>query len=195
MSNKGWVETVASAQSDGPAKSSFTTAVSILPDHARYVIPGGSSGQSLYWAGQQLRLTASGRISNVVTSQPTFTFEVRMGPASAVVAFSTGALTCSTTAHTNLPWWLDVLLTLRSPGATAAFMGQAIVHSQVFVASGATADGANTHTMLMGPNTAPTVGSTFDTTGANMLDLFCGCSASNASNAITLHQYSLQSLN
>lgn len=193
MSLKGWQETLVTAQADGTALSSFTTAASILPSAARWTEPAGEVAN----IGKQYEIVAAGRLSNVVTAQPTFTWEFRMGPTSNIVAFTTGAFTCSTTVHTNVPWLLYLLLTVRSVGGgtAATFMGQATMHSQAFVASGATADGANTHTMLMGPNTAPAVGTGWDSTIGNIMDLYVGCSSSNAGNAVQLHQYSLRRLN
>lgn len=192
MSLQTWQETLVTAQVDGTALSSFTTGVSMLPAAARYTLPA-----NYFSIGKALRIRAAGRVSNVVTSQPTFTFTVQMGPTSNIIVFSGGAMTTSTTAHTNVPWELEVLLTCRSigNGSAATLMGQGRVFSQAFVASGATADGANTHTMLMIPNTAPAVGAGFDSTAATVVDLFAACSSSNASNAITLHQYTLESLN
>ena len=193
MSLKGWQETLVTAQADGPARSSFTTAVTILPDACRWKEPAGEVAN----AGKQYEVVATGRISNVVTAQPTFTFELRMGPTSNIVAFTTGALLCSTTVHTNVPWKLWLLLTCRSVGATAAatFIGQGEVTSQAFVSSGATADSVNTHTDLMAPNTNPAVGTGWDSTVDNYMDLFAACSASAAGNAITCTQYSLRRLN
>jgi hypothetical protein len=187
------METLVSAQADGPALSSFTTAVTCLPSAARYKLPANEIANF----GKQFKIEFAGRISNVVTAQPSFFFQVMMGPTSSIIAFTTGNLLCSTTAHTTVPIVGEILLTARSIGAgtAATFMGQARIFSQAFVASGATADGANTHTMLMAPNTTPAVGTGFDSTVDNWIDLFCGCSVSNASNGFTLHQYSLQSLN
>jgi len=192
MTLVGYQETLITSQIDGTARSSFTTAVSIIPPAARYTLPA-----NYFSIGKKLRVTASGRISNVVTAQPTFTFQVMMGPTSNIIVFTGGAMTCSTTAHTNVPWSVEIDLTCRAIGdsTTANLMGQGRVWSQAFVASGATADGANTHTTLMIPNTAPAVGTGFDSTVAMVVDLFAACGTSNASNAIQCHQYALESLN
>lgn len=193
LSLQTWQETLVTSQVDGTARSSFTTAITVLPDQARYTLPAGFFSAP----GKAMRIRAAGRISNVVTAQPTFTYQVQMGPTSNITVFTTGALTTSTTAHTNVPWELEVLLTCRAVGAstTANLMGQARIFSQAFVSSGATADGANTHTMLMAPNTAPAVGTGFDSTVSMVVDLFVACGTSNASNAIQCHQYVLEALN
>jgi hypothetical protein len=192
VSAQGWVETPIVATSAGGALSSFTTAVSALPTAARYKI-----GANVFNVGKMLRIEWAGALSNVVTAQPTFTFQFQLGPTSNITVFSTGALTTSTTAHTNVPVMGEFLLTCRSVGSgtSATLMGQGRVFSQAFVASGATADSANGHTMLLAPNTAPAVGTGFDSTVDNWADLFVACSTSNAGNAFTLHQYALQVLN
>lgn len=190
MTINGYGETLVTAQSDGTQRVSFTTAISILPTAARYTLP-----PNFFSIGKKLRIVAQGRISNVVTAQPTFAFTFLLGPTSNIIAFNGGNMTCSTTAHTDVPWWLEIDLTCRAIGGStsANLMGQGKVHSQAFV-SGASADIASHGTLLV-PNTAPAVGTGFDSTVANVADLFAACSASNAANAITLHQYELTALN
>lgn len=193
MSNQGWVETLSTAQGAGPTLASFTTAVSALPTQARKTIFNDD------WAiGKQFRIQASGAMSNVVTAQPTFTFEFRLGPTSNIVAFTTGALLTSTTAHTNVPWWMEIMLTCRSVGSgtSGTLMGQARIDCRALLDAGATADITTLgHPSLLAPESAPAVGTGFDTNVANIADLFVACSVSNAANGVTLHQYSLQSLN
>lgn len=192
MTTVGYCETLVTAQTDGTSRSSFTTAVSILPAAARYTLPA-----NFFSIGKKLRIAASGRISNVVTAQPTFAFTVLMGPSGNIIVFNGGNMTCSTTAHTTVPWSLEIDLTCRAIGdsTNANLMGQGKVTSQAFVVSGATADSANTHTTLMIPNTAPAVGTGFDSTVAMVVDLFAACGTSNAGNLIQLHQYELTALN
>lgn len=189
MAQTGYAQTLITAQSDGTSRASFTTAITILPDHARYTIPA-----NWFFVGKKLRVTASGRISNVVTAQPTFTFQFMLGPTSNIIAFTGGAMTCSTTAHTTVPWSLEIDLTCRGIGTAATLMGQGRVWSRAFVVSGATADSVNTHTTLMIPATTPAVGTSFDSTVANIADLFAACGTSDPANLIQLHQYSLEDI-
>jgi hypothetical protein len=183
------MECLSSAQVAGPVLNTFTTAVSCLPTHARHTIPGDD-----WELGKMLWVRASGAISNVVTSVPSFTFEFRLGPTSNIVAFTTGALLTSTTAHTNVPFFLDIQLTCRSigSGTSGTLMGQAVASSRAFIDAGATADITTLgHPVLLAPETAPAVGTGFDTNVSNIADLFVSCSASSASNGVTLHQYQL----
>src|SRR5882757_5260324 len=181
MSLQSWQETLIAAQVDGPTLASFTTAVSMLPPAARYTLPA-----NYFSIGKVLRIKGFGRISNVVTAQPTFTLSVLMGPTSNITVFSGGAMTCSTTVHTNVPFNFEIMLTCRAIGnsTNANLMGQGWIQSQAFVVSGATADSVNTHTTLLIPNTAPAVGTGFDSTVAMVVDLFAACGTSNASNGI-----------
>lgn len=185
----GYVETLATAQVAGPTLASFTTAVSCLPTPARHTISPDD-----WYLGKQLMVRASGQIGNVVTAQPTFTFEFRLGPTSNIVAFSTGALLTSTTVHTTLPFWLEILMTCRSLGSSTSgtLIGQAWIAGRGFLDAGASGDITTLgHPTLLAPETAPAVGTGFDTNVANIADLFVSCSVSNAANAITLQQYSL----
>jgi hypothetical protein len=184
----GYVETLATAQVAGPTLASFTTAVSALPTPARHTIAPDD-----WYLGKQLMVRAAGQISNVVTASPTFTFEFRLGPTSNIVAFTTGAIVTSTTAHTTLPFWLEILLTCRAlgSGTSGNLMGQAWVMSRAFVdVSGADVTTVG-HPTLLAPETAPAVGTGFDTNVANIADLFVACQTSNAGNAITVQQYAL----
>ena len=193
MSNQGWMECLATAQAAGTNLVSFTTAASLLPSAARHTIPSDD-----WHVGKSLGIKAAGRISNVVTAQPTFTFELRLGPTANIVAFTTGALLTSTTAHTTVPWMLEAWLTCRSIGSGTAgtLIGQAQVTSRAFLDSGATANLVTTgHAVLLAPETTPAVGTGFDTNVANFVDLYAACSVSNAANAIQLEQYKLYSEN
>lgn len=183
------MECLTSAQVAGPTLNTFTTAVSGLPTPARHTIPSDD-----WELGKCLVIRVAGAVSNVVTAQPTFTFEFRLGPSSNIVAFTTGAILTSTTAHTNAPFWLELEMTCRSigSGTSGTLMGQGIIHSRAFIDAGATADITTLgHTTLLVPETAPAVGTGFDTNVSNIADLFVACSVSNAGNGVTIHQYQL----
>lgn len=186
MSNQGWMECVSSAQAAGPTLASFTTAASILPPAAVYTI-----GTDQWALGKALWVRFSGQIGNVVTSVPTFTFDVRFGSA---VQWSSGAISVSTTAHTTVPFWFDVQMTCRSVGSgtSATMMTQGIGASRAFIDSGASADITTLgHPTLLVPETTPAVGTGFSSNASQSVDVFCACSASNAANAVTLLQYQL----
>jgi hypothetical protein len=194
MPHQGWQETLSTAQVAGASLASFTTAVSMLPTPARYTI--GSDDWAL---GKMLRITAAGYVGNVVTAQPTFTVDVRFGTiATPIVVFNMGAMLCSTTAHTTVPWFLDLIMTCRSlgSGTAATMIGQGVLTSRAFLDTGATADlVTGGHPTLIVPETTPAVGTGFDSNTPQTVDLFVACSVSNASNTWRCEQYALQQLN
>lgn len=187
MASVTWWQTLATQQAAGTLFATYTTAKTVINAQALYTLPAGTLK-----IGDQLRVQVAGGISNLVTTPGTITMQVMFGT---IVVFTTGALQLSTTAHTTIPFWLDVLLTCRAIGATtsANFMGQAVIHSQTVNAT-AIADGTQTHTTLLGPNTAPAVGTGFDSTVANIIDFWTGFSISNAANGVQVQQYNVSLL-
>lgn len=182
MSLQAWEETLISAQVDGTALASSTTATSILPAAAKFTLPAN------YFAiGRLLKVTALGRISTT-TGPPTITFDVRLG---SVVAFN-GAAVTTVASVTNKTWLLEAWLTCRAIGAStsANLMGSGRLISSAVV--GSTGGAANT---AMLPDSAPAVGTGFDSTTSQVVDLFATWSASSASNSVQLHQYTLESIN
>jgi hypothetical protein len=190
MPNQGWLEVLASSQVAGASLASFTTAVSMLPTPARHTIPADE-----WWIGRTIYIKAAGYVGNIVTSQPTFTVDVRFGTiATPIVVFNMGAMLTSTTAHTTVPWYLDLMMTCRSIGSGTAgtMIGQGVLTSRAFLDTGATADlVTGGHPTLTVPETTPAVGTGFDTNTANVVDLFVACSASSASNTWRCEQYAL----
>lgn len=178
------VQSLIAAQGDGAALSNSTTATSLLPAQAKLTIPANYFD----YVGRRLRVTAQGRISNIVTTPGTLILDLRLG---ATVVFNGVAMQLSTTAHTTVPWWWTVELTLRVTGSSANFMGQSMFMSQA--ANVSSADAITGHSFLMAPNSAPAVGSNFDATAALVLDMFGKFSVADAGNLITLHQYEVQS--
>jgi hypothetical protein len=180
----GYMQMVHTAQAAGPSSTAVGPAT-LLPGAALYTFAPDTFDD----LGHMLIIEASGRISNVVTSQPTFKFSVFFGATS---IFDTGAILTSTTAHTTVPWYLRIMLTLRANGATANFMGQGIVASRAFIDLGATTDITTSgHPFLLGPEGTPTVGANFDSSASQKVDLQYTLSVATAGNLIQLEQYSL----
>lgn len=186
MSLQRWQETLIAAQVDGSQLSNSTTPTSLLPSQAKLTVPANYFND----IGKTLRITAAGRISNVVTTPGTLTLDLRL---SGTVVFNGGAMQLSTTAHTNVPWEWIVCMTLRASGSTANFMGQSIFFSQA--ANISTFDSTSTHAHLMAPNTAPAVGTSFDATTTLQLDMFGTFSVNTSPTNLTLHQFFVESLN
>lgn len=182
MSLQTWEEALVTAQVDGTALASSTTATSIIPAAAKFTLPA-----NFFSIGKILKVTAAGRISTT-TGPPTITFDVRLG---SVVVFNGGAVT-TVASVTNKTWFLEAWLTCRAIGATtsANLLGAGRLTSAAVV--GSTGGAANSALL---PDSAPAVGTGFDSTSSQAVDLFATWSASSASNTVTLHQYVLESLN
>ena len=190
MSRQSWVETLISAEVAGTNLTASLTATSIIPAAARFTLPAN-------WMdiGRVLRIKATGQLGNIVTTPGTLTIDVRMGPTSNIVVFNGGAMQLSSTAHTTLPFMLEIVLTCRAigSGTSANLMGQGQMTAQSLSLT-AVADSATTPATLLLPNTTPAVGTGFDSTVAMVIDLFATFSLNNA-NAIQVMQYTLESLN
>lgn len=184
MPRQSWEQTLAVASADGTAITNSTTQGSIIPTAAKFVLPA-----NFLEVGSQLKLTASGRISNVVTTPGTLLFQVLFGAAG---VFSPAAFNLNTTAKTNVGWWLDILLTCRSVGSgtSATMLGQGTFSSESVVGSAAGVSGT-----VSLPASAPAVGTGFDSTASQAVDLQAKFSIANAANSIQLHQFALESRN
>lgn len=180
-----------SSPGDGNAVSNSTTETSLLTGTAaasKFTLPS----KFLIYPGQTLRIRAMGRISNIVTTPGTLTYKVKFG--STAVATSP-AFQLNAVAKTNVTWILDWDLTLRSVGGgtLATFMHSGQWNSESVVGSPVPASGG-AGTLLI-PASAPAVGSGFDETVANIIDLTATFSIANAGNSVQLHSYKLESLN
>jgi hypothetical protein len=181
-----WVGTLAAMDTDGAPLTASTTATSILHGSGRaYIDP------KQFTQGTTLQLNASGRVSTVVTTPGTLTFGFRLGPTSNIIAFTSQALALVTVATTNVSWWLTMMLTVRigGSGTTANLIGIGRFESEIN-SSGAA---GNPTTRLL-PASAPAVGTGFDSTVAQVGDLYATWSINNA-NTITCHEYTLEQLN
>lgn len=175
----------------GTAKASFTSEFKIndttgmgptavlLPN---FWLPSGSIGKGI-------RIVARGILSS--TGTPTYTFTVRggtEGSTSAVVLLGTAALTTGS-GVSNQPWELegDVMLkTLGAAGANSTITGVGRVLSPGLATSYAAA---------WGGSASPGTATTLDTSIANYINFNVTCSASSASNSITIQQLLVFGLN
>lgn len=186
MSLQSWRETLVTQQAAGTLLNTYTTSKSVINPQALLVLPAG-----WWYVGRKLRMLITGAISNRVTGPDTTTFEVKFGPTANIVVFTTGAMTLTTTAHTTIPFWAEVDLTCDSVGSgtTAKLRGQARVSGQMFQQGGTAGADSLVGSTIMAPNTAPAVGTGFDSTVAGILDFWVAQSVSNAGNGIQINQY------
>jgi len=185
MSLQKWQETLITAQVDGAAKTAPAIGT-ILPGAALYTLYAG-----FFELGRTLRLTASGRISCAVTTPGTARFSVMFG---SVVVFDSLAVPLNVVAKTNVGWTLEVLMTCRAigTGTSANLMGQGKFTSEAVVGSPVPSVGG-VGVSVLPYNSAPAVGTGFDSTNAQQIDLQFTQTA--ATGSITLHQYLLEALN
>jgi hypothetical protein len=187
MGMQTWREVLVNGQTDGPTLTG-AAAASCIPTPSRIILPN-----NFFYVGKMLKITMAGRISCVVTTPGTARFDVRLGPSGTIVAFDTGALNLNIVAKTTVPWHLEILLTCRAVGATTVsnLMGNARFTSEAVV--GAALPSVGTNGILNAPVGAPAVGTGFDNTAANALDVFFTQTV--ATGSMTVHQYLVEALN
>lgn len=180
MSNNSWCQTLITAQVAGTAVTAAARTTA-LPPAARFSFP-----PNLLKVGDTFTVKASGIISCVVTTPGTARFDIAFG--SAVVWDST-AINLNIIAKTNVPWFLDVDMTVRSIGAStsATIIGQGRWTSEAGIASAAPAAGGVATFNV--PPTTIAVGTGFDSTASNFIDLFFTQTV--VTGSMTLQQYKL----
>lgn len=188
MPHNSWQGLLISQQADGAALATSTTETSILLGQAKYTLPAGFMENS----SQALRIRAMGRVSNIVTTPGTLTFRVKFG---SIAVATSPAFALNIVAKTNVTWILDWDLTCRSVGngTLATFMHSGQWQSESYVGSPVPGSGGPGVGMI--PASAPAVGTGFDSTVSNVIDLTAQWSISNAGNSIQCHTYKLESLN
>lgn len=191
MSGQSWVQTIALQRAAGTLFNTYTTAKSVINPDALCVLPA-----NYFVPGAMLHIYASGGISNIVTTPGLMNFQVKLGPTANIAVFDTGNIQLNATAHTTLPFWIDIYLTCRTIGnaTTANFMGQANVNGKMFTTTAGQTDSAQDMPTVMAPAVAPAVGTGFDSTVASILDFWVGFTISNAGNGIQIQQYRVASL-
>jgi hypothetical protein len=192
MPSNSYESVLITAQGDGAALASSTTATSLLPASAKTKIWPNFFGST----EKMIRIWAHGRISTLVTTPGTLTLDVRFidSAATTVVVMNGGAMTLNIVAKTNVTWWLEIIASCRLIGSSATLFGTGKWTSEAVIGAAApTAGGAPCH--LLPYNTAPAVGTAFDATLEQRIDLFGTWSVNSGSNSITLHQFMVESLN
>lgn len=171
MSSNSWNQSLFTLQAAGPtltaaSAASMLVAASPLAGQNRFTIPANT-----FKVGDSLTVRAAGIISCAVTTPGTATLDLRFG---STVVFSSGALPLNTTAQTNVPWWLDIDLTIRSIGATTAatLWAQGILISPATINAAAQATGPGPGGNILPYNSVPAISTGFDSTVANVFDSY-----------------------
>ena len=182
MSSKGFRERILEIYEDGAALTNSTVQTSLLPASAKEA----TLGAGLLRIGKVIGFELSGRISTVVTTPGTLALSLRFG---SVDAFTTGAMTLNVTAQTTVHWVLRGELVVRAVGAGSVttlmpkgctFTSHAVIGSPAIGAGGA-------GVQMLPYNTAPAVGTGFDFTSSQLMDVLGTWSVASASNSVTVH--------
>jgi hypothetical protein len=183
-----WVGLVNNVSADGTALTASVAETSIISALHKYTLPANFCDT----VGKKFRVTAFGRVSNVVTTPGTLTLRLKFG---SIAVFTSGAMSINIVAKTNVGWKLDLLCEVRSIGISTAatVFGQGTWASESVIGAGVpTATGCGVHVLPY--NTAPVVGAGFDSTASQVLDLTAQWSISNA-NSILCHLLAIEALN
>jgi hypothetical protein len=183
---RSFSEVVISAQADGVANTAGTAA-SAIPASAKFTLPA-----NVLSIGSVIKIEACGKMSSVITTPGTMRFDVRFG---AILVFDSLAVLLDTAAgHTNVGWLLEIMLTCRAIGATtsANFMGHGRLTCEAIKGQG-TAMPVGGVVANLPWNSTPAVGTGFDSTISNVVDLFFTQTV--ATGSMTLQQYALTLLN
>jgi hypothetical protein len=138
------------------------------------------------------RISARGALSNIVTTPGTIQFLLKLGTVAApVTVFDSGTIQLNATAHTTLPFALDITLRADTEGSgtNAKLFGHGEVCGIMFTRPAGQTDSAQGHQVIRVPQTAPVLGAGFDSSVVTDLDLWAGFSISNAGNGIRIDQY------
>lgn len=185
MSFNSWRENLLDIGEDGPAVSNTTAPTNLLPSGRSPVLPSGFFSSP----NVSLIIRAHGRISTLVTTPGTMTFDVRFG---SISVLTSPAFALNTVAKTNVPWELYIKLVCRSigSGTAATVLGMGHWRSEAVVGSPLPAvGGAGT---LMIPAANPAVGSGFNSEDAQQVNVRAAWSVASASNSITMHMCEIE---
>jgi len=188
LSRQFWSESQWLATADGVAVGNTTAETIIFPN---VTIPA-----NYLQDGRCLRIRAFGRYSNVVTAVPTLIFRLRWGGVAGVLMAATEAIVTGAAAITSAPWDLEAYIQTRSNGATgtAFCMGQVAMSTNAPPTFGTVLNyGVVTH--MANPGLDVPVIFTGDFTADTALSLTAQWSAASASNTLTGHMYTGESLN
>lgn len=184
----GYENLLAWSTGDGAAVANTTTPTSILSAMEKVQL----QPIAINFQGFRLEGEVFGRISTVTAAPGTLTIDVRFG---SVIVFTSQAHALNTTAKTNVAFKFKFDLEARAigGGTSATIFGDSEFISEAVIA--AAAPTAGTNGIILSPASAPAVGTGYDGSSAQTVDVFVTWSTANAANSITKHKYKLKQLN
>jgi hypothetical protein len=194
MASQSWGQMIATIPVAGTLYNTYTTAKSMLTSATATEASSGfvTLPPGFFQRGARLEIDVFAGLSSIVTTPGTVTIEFHVGN---VIAFTTGAILMTTTGNVLLPLTGKIWLTCRAVGngTLCQMMGQSTWWGQGIQQSGAAAANATNGATVQGPNTSPALGTGFDSTTAQTIDLWAGFSISQATNGFQLQQYRVTS--
>lgn len=187
MSRQFWQEQIAWATASGTAVASSTTETIVFPN---VTIPANYMQD-----GRTIRIRATGQHSTLGSGTVTLLFGLRWGGVAGTVITKTAAIT-QVISLTAALWDLDIIVQVRSNGATGTVMGNGTARvfgataPTIGSATGAPAIAPFTNGGQITPATA-----TLDLTADTALSLTVTHGANSASNTLTGLTYNIESLN
>lgn len=181
MAQQNWISPLVISSVDGPTLTA-AAAASCIPTPARIILPN-----NFWYLGKKIRVGFSGRISCAVTTPGTARFDFRTGPSGTIIAYDSGALNLNVVAKTTVPFLFELDLTCKAVGISTStqlaglgrFVSEAVV--------GAPLPSVGGNGVLLCPVGTPTLGTGFDNTLANAIDIFFTQTV--ATGSLTVHTY------
>lgn len=176
---QSWLEQFWYAYANGAAITNTTTETILFPLRKIWA--------DLLQDGRKLRITARGKISNVVTTPGNITARLRWGGVSGTILCQSAAIAQNTAAQTDVMWSIYIDLTVRGNGAT----GSVVAMGEFDSANFATLQAAKMGSAGAATPAAVTADLTVDTDLALTLQF----SIANAANSATGMEYYIEVLN
>jgi len=184
----GYQDTLINSQIDGTAVTA-AAATSCIPTAAKKTLPANYFDV----IGKSIVIEATGRLSVAATTPGTLRFDIRFG---AVIVFDSQAIALVVTnAYTNIGWHLRIILTARAIGGstTANLFGQGTFTAPNVLGGANVAMPIGGVVAMLPWNTAPAVGTGFDSTVSQQVDMFFTQTA--ATGSLTVHQFAIYGVN
>src|SRR5258706_15988212 len=116
MASQSWDQLIATIPVPGTLYNTYTAAKSMLTSTTATEASAGfvTLPAGFFHREGVLKIEFCAGISNRVTGPDTFTVQIMVG---AVIAYTSGAITLTTTAHTTIPLWAEITLTCEKEGS------------------------------------------------------------------------------
>lgn len=157
---------------DAPVVANTASETSILGASGLCTFLSGTLGE-----GSTIGLRLFGVFSNKATSPGSITLKAKLG---STIVWSSGTLNLPATLHTDITFWLDILLMLRAGGTSAKVLGAGLLQAILSAQSD-----------FLLPANSPTDSPTFDSTGDLDLDVTAAFSVADPGNKIQLRAMQL----